>query len=302
MSKIGEIKNRITGVQKTKKITQALNMVAAAKFRKAQDNLYAARPYSDKLYALIDKLTSQMNNKNNVFFSSNDLQGKIGLVVIAGDKGLCGSFNNNIFKRAGAFMEEHSSGKIELVLVGNKACLFFKQKDHPVIERFFNFFDKFTAETARQVSDCILDKYLKNDWSVVYVVYNDFKSAITQKTLLLKILPIDDFKAGNQVGSMDSDTVAEEKQTTPYSNYLFEPSKQEVLQSLLSKHIHFQVYRMCCESITSEQAARMTSMESATDNANEMINMLTLRFNRERQALITTEIAEIVGGAEALIA
>ncbi|MFH1428824.1 MAG: ATP synthase F1 subunit gamma [Candidatus Margulisiibacteriota bacterium] len=287
MSKLNEIKQRITGVKKTKKITQALNMVAAAKFRKAHIELLSARPYSDKLYQLINDLCDRLITKESLFFA-NEGQ-KTGVIVIAGDRGLCGSFNNNIFKKTESFAKEIGQD-IELILIGTKTCQYFKKQILPIVKEYLHFFDQAAFENARNVSEFILEQYLNHNWKEVFVVYNDFKSAITQKTLVKKILPVEE-------NVLEPSETPKEGYCT---DYIYEPGDDEVIKALLTKHTSFQLYRIFLESSTSEQAARMTAMEAATDNAVDMINRYTLRYNRVRQAVITTEIAEIVGGAEAL--
>ncbi|MFC1595756.1 ATP synthase F1 subunit gamma [Candidatus Margulisiibacteriota bacterium] len=282
MSKINEIKQRIAGVKKTKKITQALNMVAAAKFRKAHIALLKARPYSDKLKQIINDLNSRLIVKDNPFFTGRS--DKAGIIVVAGDRGLCGSFNNNIFKQAEAFVRTLNT-EYELVTIGTKTFQYFKNKNHPIAIKYLDFFDRLTIQDTNKVSAFILEKYLTGSWGSVHIIYNDFKSALTQKTLITKLLPV-------------SEQIPEAPEYI--ADYIYEPGEEAVIDMLLKKYINFQMYRTFQESSTSEQGARMTAMEAATDNAQEMIDSFSLRYNRVRQAVITTEIAEIVGGAEAL--
>ena len=290
MSKINEIKKRIVGVKKTKKITQALNMVAASKFRKAHIGLLDARPFSDTLYSLINDLNERIITKDSVFFKNSGT--KIGIIVVAGDRGLCGSFNNNVYKEVQLLIEK-TNLPVELITVGTKACQYFLNKEFHLIEKYYDFFDDLDINSSRNVSRLVLENYLNQKWSEVHVVYNNFKSALTQIPQAQKILPIDSIAEF----SKDKDSISSEK---IHSDYIYEPTQEIIINSLLTKHIDFQLYRVFLESITSEQGARMTAMETATDNAEEMINNYTLKYNRIRQAVITTEIAEIVGGAEAL--
>ncbi|MFA5928323.1 MAG: ATP synthase F1 subunit gamma [Candidatus Margulisiibacteriota bacterium] len=300
MSKINEIKKRIVAIKKNKKITQAMNMVAASKFRKAHHSLIMARPYSDKFYQIVADITQRLGDSENFFLKNEG--NKVGLIVVAGDRGLCASFNSNIFRKSEEFISSYASPQdLELILVGTKTTQYFKNKDYKVVSQFPNFYDKLNVGKAGRIADIILDNYFNDNWREVYVIYNDFRSAISQKTIVKKILPPgEEFLKKAAVAETNADGSVKVAKEEYVMEYIYEPDQQTFLRFLLKKHIYFQMYRIFMESITSEQGSRMTAMEAATSNATEMIGSMTLRFNRERQSMITGEIAEIVGGAEAL--
>ena len=280
-----DIRRRIRSVKNTQQITKAMKMVAAAKLRRAQERMFAARPYAA---ALRDVLSSVATRVGEEEVTGNPLlqvreEHNVLLLVVTADKGLCGAFNSNIIRAALNAMREHRWESVQLLPIGRKALEYFRRRPIPIRREATQVFQALSLGTAHEIAETIIGDFVEERVDAVYAVYNEFKSIIAQNVRVERLLPIerDWEKAETEV------------------DYLYEPNPQQILTDLLPKHIEFQLYRILLESAAAEQGARMTAMEAATKNASEMIDHLTLTYNRIRQASITKEIIEIVSGAAA---
>ncbi len=291
MATLREIRDRIGSIKNTEKITKAMKMIASVKFRKAQQNVVAARPYARKISEILRNLIPTIESFDNELLKQREIK-KVCIVVVAADRGLCGSFNTNLLKTAasiihdtyGDFLKSHD---LTVFPIGKKAYDHFSKRNYDLYARSINVFDRLTFDDAQNIAKEIIKGYIDKRFDKVVIIYNEFKSVIQSKTIAEQFLPIPPFEAA-------------EGEKTKVSSYIFEPSSVEIVNNLLPRHLNTQVWRMLLESFASEQAARMTAMDAATTNANDLLNSLNLTYNRARQAKITTEILEIVGGAEAL--
>jgi len=282
MGNIKDIKTRIESITSTRQITKAMKMVAASKLRRAQENILAARPYADFIYQMLVNIKFKNRaNEHKIFLKSES--GKRLILVVTADRGLCGGFNYNITKKASEVIEK-SDIETDIVCVGKKGFDFFRSRNFDIENKFLNLFNEMDFSVSVDICESFFNKFLKNDYSEVYVVYNEFKSAIEQNVIAKKILPIE----------------LNEKDKISPLDYIYEPNEDEIIEELAHKYIDVEIWRILLESSAAEQGGRMTAMDSATENASEMISSLTLQYNRERQAKITTEIIEIVSGAEAI--
>jgi len=284
MANLKQIRTRIVSVKKTQQITSAMRMVAAAKMRRAQENILRARPYAHKLREVMAHLARVTDAQMHPLFARREPR-RVLLVVVTGDRGLCGGFNNNIIRTAQHFIDDFRGDELQLFTVGRKGDDFFKKRTTPIMERLISFFNDLDFGHAVTLGQKVMELYGGGELDQVMVLYNEFKSAVRQDVILEELLPVDP-------------TLVEEEECK--QEFLYEPDAMSVLKSIVPLHINNQFWRILLESNAAEQAARMTAMESATDNAEEMIRELTLHFNRARQAAITQEISEIVGGAEAI--
>ncbi|MCP4726068.1 MAG: ATP synthase F1 subunit gamma [bacterium] len=283
MATLKEIRRRITSVKKTQQITKAMKMVAAAKLRKAQDNIIKARPYAYKLNDVLANVASRVNRSMHPLLDERDPE-KIAYVVLTGDRGLCGGFNNNIIRKSKEIIQTEEIENYQLVTVGRRGHEHFERREYPILDRYINFFNNLEYAHAQVITDKIIDLYIKNELDRVVLIYNEFKSAVSQKIVVEQLLPVKAAEIDSK-GSVD---------------YIYEPEPVKILDTILPLHVGIQIWKVLLESYAAEQGARMTAMENATDSAQEMIENLTLHYNRARQAAITKEISEIVGGAEAL--
>ena len=291
MASLDDLKKRISSVKSTQKITKAMKMVAASKLRRAQENAEKGRPYSDKMNNIILNLSNSISDKEN---SPKLLSGlgedKVHLcVVMTSDRGLCGGFNTNIIKKAKSYFQKIlGEGKsLKIITVGSKGYDQLKRvyKDN-IIEKisfkeskYVNYFD------ANKVGNIIIDKFEKKEFDVCTIFYNQFKNVITQIPQEQQIIPL---KTSESEGNSSED------------NYEFEPEEDEILSNLLPKNISTQIFKAMLENSASEQGSRMSAMDNATRNAGEMVDKLTIQYNRSRQAAITKELIEIISGAESL--
>ena len=294
MPTLRDIKRRIASVKSTQQITRAMKLVAAAKLRRAQERITEARPYCRTLDGMASDLARRSPRDMHPLLRGPASDGGGGttrklLVVITGDRGLCGAFNSNILRRSVDLLRaDRGDPQVDLMLivVGRKARDFYRRRGEVAIRsEYLNFFDKLAFAHAAQIGQDITNAYIADEVDRVQLVYNEFRSAASQRVVVKTLLPIDD--AGG----------AEE---APGVEYLFEPSPAAILESLLLRHVEIQVYRALMESLAAEHGARMTAMDNATKNASEMIDLLTIQFNKARQERITKELLEIVSGAEAL--
>jgi len=279
-----EIRRRINSIKSTQQITRAMKMVAAAKLRKAQENIVAARPYAYKIDEMIRHLIFQLDEIGEPLLEVRPA-GRVLLVVITSDRGLCGSFNSNIIKRTLRHMEEHKDKEISLLCIGRKGHDFFRKRDFHIVGKYTNIFNPLEYVTAREITGFLVGQYIKEQTDLIEIIYNEFKNAVQQNVVLEKYLPLSGEEFEGELSTID---------------YIYEPDKLSLLNALLPKHLNIQTWRILLESNAAEQGARMTAMENATENAGDLISELTLKYNKARQATITREISEIVGGAEAL--
>ncbi|MFQ5708330.1 MAG: ATP synthase F1 subunit gamma [bacterium] len=285
MAALRDIKRRIASVHSTQQITKAMKMVAAAKLRKAQDRLINARPYAYRLGQLLAHVAAKEERDFHPLLTEREAQ-NVSYLVVTADRGLCGSFNSNVIRRARAeIATQKSEVGVQVIAVGRKGFEHFSRRDYTVVEKFTNFLDELKFMHATQIADLIGKSYQAQKTDRVFAVYNEFKSAGTQRVVVEQLLPI-------QPELPESDKFL--------ADYLYEPSVGRILDEICPKNLNIQLWRILLESYAAEQGARMVAMETATENAQEMIHDLTLFYNKVRQASITKEIAEIVGGAEAL--
>tara|TARA_B100001769_G_scaffold65615_1_gene48825 strand:+ start:844 stop:1698 length:855 start_codon:yes stop_codon:yes gene_type:complete len=282
MANLKEIRNRISSVSSTMQITSAMKMVSAAKLKKAQDAITAMRPYSDKLTQMLVDLSSSVDFENE-FLQARKVENVL-VVCITSNRGLCGAFNSNVIKEC-IELSNSSSDPVSFFCIGKKGNDILSKK-HNVIESNNEIFDDLTFENISIIADLLMKKYLDKEFDKIHVVYNKFKNAATQIVTKEQFLPIEN-NTSNDLEKGSSD-------------YIFEPSQIEIISELIPKSLKTQLYKSIRDSYASEHGARMTAMHKATDNATELRDQLKLTYNKARQAAITNEILEIVGGAEAL--
>jgi len=282
MAQLRDVKDRIDSVKKTRKMTQAMKMVAASKFKRASEKAVSFRPYLDELEALF-KLSLSGTDQSNPLIVGNT-SNKEAVILVAGDKGLCGGFNANILKSMDNYLKQ-SKNLTELYILGQKGYQFYKSKNVKITDFIDKSVDQNTLVDAKELIMNITNRYLKGEIGKVTLVHNEFKSAISTTQACKQLLPI------------ETTLVTE----TYKVSYIIEPDPQSLFESLSVDYLSLNVYQGILESVAAEQGARMAAMDAATDNAGEMIKGLTLEYNRQRQAQITTELSEIVAGAEALV-
>ena len=285
MANLKEIRNRITSIKSTMQITSAMKMVSAAKLKKAQDAITAMRPYSSKLTELLQNLSATLDSDAGGAYSTQREVSKVLLVAITSNRGLCGGFNSSITKKVVRTIEENYSGtSVDIFSIGKKGGDVLS-KAHNVVASRNELFDDLTFDNVALVAEELMEMYVDGAYDKVEIVYNQFKNAATQLPQLEQFLPIKPIEGGD--ANVNSD-------------YIFEPSKEEIVEALIPKSLKTQLYKALRDSFASEHGARMTAMHKATDNATDLRDDLLLTYNKARQAAITNEILEIVGGAEAL--
>ncbi|WP_203256680.1 ATP synthase F1 subunit gamma [Hyunsoonleella ulvae] len=284
MANLKEIRNRISSVSSTMQITSAMKMVSAAKLKKAQDAITAMRPYADKLTELLQSLSATLDADSGSQFSEQRDVNKVLIVAITSNRGLAGAFNSNIIKEVSRLTSEtYANQEVSYVAIGKKANDAFK-KTNKVIENHSEVFDDLTFENVAAIAQDLMDRFVAGEFDKIEIVYNKFKNAATQIVMAEQFLPI----------------VPVEGNANTNADYIFEPSKEEIVEELIPKSLKTQLFKGIRDSFASEHGARMTAMHKATDNATELRDQLKLTYNKARQAAITNEILEIVGGAEAL--
>jgi len=286
VANLRDIRKRIGSVKDTQKITRAMKMVAAAKLRKAQDNITRLRPYAIKTAEVLGTVAARVGEEEHPLLRRRDPK-KAFILVLTSDKGLCGSFNTNINRKAHHFRDEHvqKGGEVQLAVVGKKGLSYFRHREVEVAMEFKDVFESLDFEKAGEIARTIMGAYGKGDLDAAYLCYNEFKSAMRQEVVVEPLLPI---------------VPREIPEEWVGSDLIFEPDQTTLLDRLLPMYVEVEVYRALLESVASEHGARMTAMENATNNAADMIRSLTLQYNKARQAAITTELMDIVGGTEAL--
>ncbi len=285
MANLKEIRNRIASVGSTMQITSAMKMVSAAKLKKAQDAITAMRPYSEKLTELLQNLSATLDSDSGSSFAQQREVNKVLVVAITSNRGLAGAFNSNIIKASKALKEKTYAGKqVDFVTIGKKGNDIIS-KDSNVIEFNATIFDDLNFKSSSDIAQMLMDTFTKGAYDKIVLVYNHFKNAATQIVMQEQFLPI---------------LPPEQTDTTNTVDYIFEPTKPEIVEGLIPKSLKTQLFKAIRDSVASEHGARMTAMHKATDNATELRDALKLQYNKARQAAITNEILEIVGGAEAL--
>ena len=287
MPSLQQTRRRIASVKNTQKITKAMKLVSAAKLRRAQDRILKARPYALKMEALLSNLGARVSRDVHPLLVRRPIR-KVELVVVAADRGLCGSFNASIFRRATDALRAHQAQgrEVSLTLVGRKARDYFRRRSLPTRYTVVNVFDKLSFDHAADLARNEMDAYLAGAFDEAWVIYAEFKSAMSSAIRLQRLMPIEAETAASEGGSG--------------ADYLYEPSDEDLLADLVPRSIEIQIWRALLESAASEQGARMMAMDSASRNAKEMITKLTMVYNKTRQAAITKELMDIVGGSEAL--
>ncbi len=284
MANLKEIRNRITSVSSTMQITSAMKMVSAAKLKKAQDAITAMRPYADKLTELLQGLSASMDSDSGSKYADNRVVSKVLVVAITSNRGLCGAFNTNILKQCTHLAGNIYAGKqVDFIAVGKKANDYLGKR-HKVIENHSAVYEDLTFDNVALIAESLMEQFTNGSYDKIEIVYNKFKNAATQLVMTEQFLPI--------IPMLGSENIS--------TDYTFEPSKLEIIEQLIPKSLKTQLYKGIRDSFASEHGARMTAMHKATDNATELRNQLKLTYNKARQAAITNEILEIVGGAEAL--
>jgi F-type H+-transporting ATPase subunit gamma len=284
MANLKEIRNRISSVSSTMQITSAMKMVSAAKLKKAQDAITAMRPYAEKLTTLLQDLSASLEGDVAGKFSQERPINNVLVVVITSNRGLCGAFNSNVLKETKQLVQQKYAGKkVDFLTIGKKGNDILRKTD-TVIQNESSVFDNLTYENTAQIAEHLMQLFSEAKYDRIELVYNQFKNAATQIVMKEQFLPI----------------VAEKTQAKATTDYIFEPSKEEIVLELIPKMLKTQLYKAVRDSFAAEHGARMTAMHKATDNATDLRNQLKLTYNKARQAAITNEILEIVGGAEAL--
>src|SRR2546426_1452132 len=288
MATLGDNQRRIRSVQSTQKITRTMKLVAAAKLRRAQERILAARPYASKMGELLGNLVSAAAGSDEAQHPL--LEQREGprrqIVIITADKGLAGAFNSNVIRRALELVRQSNVAEVTLVVVGRKARDFYRRRQWSIKRDMLVFGDRLAYGHAQELADYFMQQYLAGEVDEVHLIYNEFRSVAVQRPVREQLLPIPRAEDGAGTGA-DVD-------------YIYEPNPETILGDLLPRHVRMQVYRALMESLAGEYGARMTAMEAATKNAKEMIDVLTIQYNKARQEKITKELLDIVGGAEAL--
>lgn len=287
MATLRDIQRRIKAVQSTSKITKAMKMVAAAKYRKAQQRMLEMRPYADRMNQVISDLAGGAESEIHPLLAKRPIK-TIEVLVITSDRGLCGAFNTNILKAATNHMSELKKEDVEVSIssVGRKAKDYYKRRNIQLRNSWTGISGKISYVNAQEIAGDVIEAFVSEIVDEVVLVYNEFKTVVSQKIVISRLLPLA--------------PIEKSEETLPVFNVVYEPSKQEIFSRLVPKNVEIQIFRALLESQASEEAARMSAMENATKAANEMIESLTLQFNKARQASITMELMDIVGGVEAL--
>ncbi|HOW32770.1 MAG TPA: ATP synthase F1 subunit gamma, partial [Bacteroidales bacterium] len=284
---------RIDSVKSTQQITSAMKMVAASKLRRAQNAIHKMRPYASKLREILQNLSASIGSSEQSPYTTQRTPEKVLMIVLASNRGLCGAFNSNIIKAAVARMhevwpEQAAAGNLKLMTIGKKASEYFRKRGYDVVENHDHIYDNLTWEKASAIADSLMKDFSARTYDRIEIVYNQFKNAAVQVLKVEQFLPVE--PVADENASMAKSQV----------DYIFEPSKEQIVTELIPKSLKIQFYKALLDSFASEHGARMTAMHQATDNAKELLKELSLSYNKARQAAITGEILEIVGGAEAL--
>tara|TARA_B100000700_G_scaffold50009_1_gene53047 strand:- start:2375 stop:3250 length:876 start_codon:yes stop_codon:yes gene_type:complete len=288
MASLKEVKSRILSVNSTQQITKAMKMVAAAKLRRAQDRVIQLRPYSDKLQTILNNLSSS-SGSNSKLLEERKIN-KVLLIVVGSDRGLCGSFNSSVIKYTNQLIESdykkhYENKRLTILPIGKKMFDHYKKRNFVILDKFWSILKKSSYDDVAGISNFLMNEFILENYDKIDIIFNEFKNVAVQNTMTSTFLPVNE----------ENDD--EDKNDT---NYIFEPNQKDILNKLIPKALTANLFKTILESNASEQGARMTAMSQATDNATELLKELKLSYNRSRQAAITKEILEIVGGAEAL--
>ena len=294
MASLKEVRGRIVSVNSTQQITKAMKMVSASKLRRAQDNIIKIRPYAEKLAGILNNISATLDADIENPFSAVREAKKVLIIVVTSDRGLAGAFNSNVIKSAVSLMQtsyasQAAAGNVTFLCIGKKGMDFFNKKSYPLLNHFATVFQNLNFDSSRQAAEFAMEAFTKGTYDKVDIVYNEFKNVATQVVKNFHFLPVEEKKE-----------IVLVKKPTAEVDYIFEPSKEFIIRELIPKSLKIQFYKALLESNASEHGARMTAMDKATENAKDLIKELKLTYNRTRQAAITKEILEIVGGAEAL--
>jgi len=289
MASLKEVKSRISSVMSTQQITKAMKMVAAAKLRKSQDRIIQMRPFAKKMNDLLQNLSADQSNGQG-WYSVVREEKKVLIVAITSDRGLCGSFNSSVFKATLKLIEEkyptqNQKKNVTILPIGKKSAEFFTKRGFPVINTYANIFQDLSFEKVSEVGQFLMDQFQKGEFDKIEIVFNEFKNVATQILRVEQWLPVLPLKVEKKTVAVD---------------YIFQPNQEEIITGMIPKSLKVQLFKAVLESNASENGARMTAMDKATENAGELLKDLRLTYNRTRQAAITKEILEIVAGAEAL--
>ncbi|ALA56736.1 ATP synthase F1 subunit gamma [Nitrospira moscoviensis] len=291
MPSLQSLRRKIAAFKNTQKITKAMKMVAAAKLKRSQDRILAARPYAHKMRGVLGNLSQRVNRAAHPLLQKREGR-KVEVLVITSDRGLCGAFNGNIVRKSAEFLRQCEARglHVNLSIVGRKGRDYFRRRAWPIRQEWTGVFDKLSFEHALDIGGDLTDNFIKGTFDELYVVYNEFKSAIQQRVIVEKLFPID---PAVEFGMPQTESAVG-------GSYLYEPDEGDLLNALVPKHFQVQTYRILLESAAAEHGARMAAMDGATRNAGQLIKKVTLYYNKTRQAAITKELMDIVGGAEAL--
>ncbi|MFN4110699.1 MAG: ATP synthase F1 subunit gamma [Ignavibacteria bacterium] len=294
MATLREIRRRIVGIKSTQQITKAMKMVAAARLRRAQEAILNFRPYANKINLLLENLTSVITDYNHPLIKGREIK-KITLVIVTSDRGLCGSFNSNLLRYAEDYIKTelksyYDTNNLELVCIGKKGNDFFTRRKYPVKKSYVNIFANLKYEKSVEIISELTQEYIAGKTDKIIIIYNEFRSVISQVIKTIQILPI----------LVEEKVKVRETKLQPIIEFIYEPEKEKILNTLLPKYLEVQTWRILLESNASEQGARMTAMDNATENAKELLKVLSLSYNKARQAAITKELLEIVAGADAM--
>ncbi len=304
MASLRDIRNRIGSVKNTQQVTRAMKMVAAAKLRRAQERIFRTRPYAFKLGEIMSHLKRQLDPSAHLLFKGREEVDGALLIVVTGDRGLAGAFNANAIKLAEQTIADeyqalHEAGNLYLICIGRKGHEHFGKRGYQLLGDFRGAFNDLSFDTAQAVMKIAVDGFVDDRWDEVKVVYNEFKNTISQNRIAEPLLPLPKEQFITPVMEVQIEHHAEVSETYT-DDYIFEPNASDILEVLIPRFLNYQLWRALLESNAAEQGARMVAMDNATSNADELLRSLKLQYNRARQSAITTEILEIVGGADAL--
>lgn len=293
MANLRDIRNRISSIENMQQITKAMKMVAAAKLRKAQQRRTATRPYAKKMQSVVERLVSGTDAENILLRTPEEVN-TILMIVVGSDRGLCGGFNNNLFKVvekniSDKYSSYQESGNLHLITIGRKAGVYFKKRNYNIIDSHPGFFDRLNYEESSEVMSFATRNFADKKYDKVLIAFNEFKTVISQNRLIEEVLPI---QAENLESEADS--------SAEITDYIYEPDANTILDDILPVHLNMRLWSSVLESNAAEQGARMAAMDNATENAKDLERELRLKYNQARQSAITTEISEIVSGAQAL--
>lgn len=292
MATLRDIKRRIKAVNNTRQITKAMKMVSAAKLRKSQTRMSEMRPYAEKMADVLKSLASGADSSLHPLLASRHRK-VVEVIILTSDRGLCGAFNTNIIKTAVKLIAglQKDGVNVNISITGKKAADYFKRRDISTAKSWVGLSGRIAYSNAQEIAKGVIEDFISEAIDEVVLIYNEFKSVLVQQVSVAKILPL---------AAIESEEKNDSLPVSAEADFLYEPSKGEIFNTLLPKNVEIQIYRALLESQASEEAARMTAMGNATKNANEMIDKLTLQYNKARQATITRELMDIVGGVEAL--